>query len=111
MIIVMRKYFKRREDEQSAALDKIELLFKLACQEYPKSPERAHRYAKMINDIIKKTRVRPSGKVRHFICSDCCHLLVPGHNLSVKSDDGAMIYTCKDCGNIKKYGYTKEQRR
>ncbi|MFA5406835.1 MAG: ribonuclease P [Candidatus Nanoarchaeia archaeon] len=107
----MRKYFKKREDEQSNALERIRVLFDLARQEFSKSPERANRYARMINEIIKKTRVRPNKSIRHFICSQCNQLLVPGSTLSVKSDDGFMIYTCLNCGNIKKYGYLKEKNK
>ena len=105
----MRTYFKRRDEEQDAALDRIKVLFDLARQEFPKNKDRANRYAKMINDIISKVRVRPDRKVRMFICSKCDSLLVPGSNLSVRSEDGFMVYTCLDCGNVKKYGYANER--
>jgi len=105
-----RKYFPKRAEEKKAALERIKILFKLAKQEYSKHPDRAHRYAKMINDLIKKVRVKPSKDIRHFICKECNHFLMPGKNLKVKSEQGFMIYKCLDCGNIKKYGYVKEKR-
>jgi len=107
----MRKYFKRRDEETRAASDRINILFKLAVQEFPKYPERAHRYAKMINDLVRKVRVRPTNDVRHFICKDCNHFLMPGKNLKVESKKGFMIYTCLDCGSVKTYGYIKEKQR
>jgi ribonuclease P protein subunit RPR2 len=107
----MRKYFKKREEEKKAALQRIKMLFALAKQEFPKHPDRAHRYARMINDLIKKVRVRPPKSIRMFICKECNHFLYPGKNLKVKSMKGFMIYECLNCGNIKKYGYTKEKRK
>ena len=105
-----RRYFKKRIEEQQAALDRIKILFALAKQEFNKHPERAHRYASMINNLIKKLRVRPDKSIRRFICKECNHFLMPGKNLKIKSDKGFMIYTCLDCGNIKKYGYLKEKK-
>ena len=105
-----RRYFKKRGEEQQAALDRIKILFSLASQEFKKYPERSHRYAKMINDLIKKVRVRPNKNIRNFICKECGHFLMPGKNLSIKSDQEFMIYTCLDCGNIKKLGYGREKR-
>ncbi|HLE05760.1 MAG TPA: ribonuclease P protein component 4 [Candidatus Nanoarchaeia archaeon] len=107
---MMRKYFDRRGDEKKAALERIKVLFALARQEFPKYPDRANRYAEMINNIVKKVRVRPSGDVRHFICKECNHFLMPGKNLRVESVDGFMVYTCLDCGSVKKYGYIREKR-
>lgn len=105
-----RRYFKKREKEKKAALERIKILFKLAKQEFPKHPERAHRYARMINDLVKKVRVRLPKDVKRFICRQCNQLLVPGKNLKVKSSKGFMIYECLNCGNTRKYGYEKEKR-
>ena len=105
----MRKYFKKREEEKKQALERVKILFDLAKQEFPKHPERSHRYAKMILDIVKKVRIRLPKYIKMFICKECQHFLVPGKNLRVRSEKGFMIYECLDCGNIKKYGYLKEK--
>lgn len=106
-----RRYFKKRLKEKEAALERVKILFKLAKQEYDKHPERAHRYARMINDLVKKVRIRLPKNIKRFICKQCNHLLIPGKNLKIKSNKGFMIYECLNCGNIRKYGYSREQRR
>ncbi len=100
----MRKYFKTRDEEKKAALERIKMLFALAKQEFLKHPERAHRYGQMINDLIKKIRVRPPKYIRRYVCKECGYYLESGKNLKIKKEGNYLIYTCLNCGKTKKYG-------
>lgn len=100
----MRKYFSSRGAEQESGLERVKILFELANQEFPKHPDRAHRYASMIVILIKRLKVNPPKNIKRFVCLKCSHLLVPGKTLNVKSEDGFLIYSCIECGNVKRYG-------
>ncbi len=98
-----RRYFRKRLEEKKAALERIKILFQLAKQEFKKHPERSHRYAQMINDLIKKIRVRPEPGIRRYICRKCNHFLVEGKTLNITEEGDFLVYTCLNCGDSRKY--------
>ena len=104
-----RRYFKQRIEEQEIALERVKILFNLAGQEFKKNPERSDRYAKMILNIVKKTRIRLPKNIKLFICKKCNKYLAPGLNLKVRSKHGYTIYECLNCGSKRRYGYLKEK--
>jgi len=108
--MLKRRYFKQREEEKKLALERVKILFKLAEQEFPKHPERSHKYAKMILNIVKKVRIRLPKNIKIFICKKCGKYLSPGVNLKVRSKDGYTIYECLSCGSKRRYGYLKEKK-
>ena len=106
----MGRFAKLKARNKREARERVDILFDLAKQEFNSNPERSHRYARMILDLVQKFRIHLPNNIKRFICKECGHFLMPGENLRVESRGGFMVYSCLDCGNVKKYGYVKEQR-
>ncbi len=104
-----RRYYRQRSDEQKIAYERVNVLWKLAEQEYKHHPERSNRYTKMILDIVKKLRIRLPKHIKVFICKKCSHYLISGKNLRVRSKGGYTTYECLDCGAVRRYGYLREK--
>ncbi|MDE1870698.1 MAG: ribonuclease P [Candidatus Micrarchaeota archaeon] len=92
---------------KSIALERMELLYALAKEAYKDDPELSERYVRLIGQISRHYRVKPSIEVKRHICRKCGSLLVPGASLSVRiaSSKRRIIYRCTICGAEKKIIY------
>jgi len=82
------------------AEQRIEILFSLAWDIFPKDPELARRYVKLIKELGRHYRIKIPKEIKHSICKKCNGLLVPGRNVLVRlaSSKGFVVYKCLNCG-------------
>ncbi len=104
----MARYHKAEKVKEQAKIE-IRRFFDLARSEFTTNPTRAHRYMDVAHSLALRTKSRfPSDMKRQF-CKKCHHFLVPGNNLLVRTKEGHMIFTCRDCGHVMRFGYLKEK--
>jgi len=79
---------------------RIEILFYLAQDVFPKDPELAKHYAKLIKELGKHYRIRLPKEIKRGICKRCGSLLMPGASASFRlaSSKGFAVYKCLNCG-------------
>ena len=72
-----------------------------------KHPERTRRYVELAKRLSSKYNVSIPPELKKRFCRKCDMFLVPGHNLSVRTDSKTktIIYTCLECGAKRRYGY------
>jgi ribonuclease P protein subunit RPR2 len=89
------------------AAERIEILYKLAKEEYNTDPKLSKQYAKLIKQISRHYKIKLDKEIKHRICKKCGSFLVPGANLTVKivSSRHLILYKCKDCGAETKIPY------
>jgi len=93
------------------ALKRAKELLKLA--ENEEKQTRKDRYADLARKTAQKYKVRLPDVYRRRICRKCGALLIPGKTLTVRvsSRTRTVIYVCRRCGNIRRYGYSREKRQ
>ena len=95
------------------ANERVETLLALAKKTVKKSPQRAKRYVDLARKISMKYSVPISREWKKHICRKCGAFLLPGFNQTVRADrkTQCMIYVCKDCGAVKRHGYSKRKAK
>ena len=95
------------------ANERVETLLALAKKTVKKNPQRAKRYVELARKISMKYSVSISASWKKHICSKCGAFLLPGFNQTVRADrkTKCMIYVCKDCGAVKRHGYSKRKAK
>lgn len=91
------------------ALKRIKKLLELAEREEKQA--RKNRYADLARKTAQKYKVRLPKAYKRRICRKCGALLIPGKTLTVRvsSRTKTVIYVCKKCGNVRRYGYSREK--
>ncbi len=92
---------------KETAWKRIAKLLELAESNLKKHPERTRRYIELAKKLSSKYNVTIPLEQKRKICKKCDTFLLPGFNLSIRADRNtkAMVYTCLECGNRKKYVY------
>lgn len=90
------KYAKKPKKFVEIAKERISILFEQA--EKTKSKTLANRYVEMAKKISMKYKIRIPLELRRRFCKHCKAYLVPGKNLTVRTQNGKVVYTCLDCG-------------
>jgi ribonuclease P protein subunit RPR2 len=92
------------------AMERIEKLLSLAKEEARRHPERSRRYVELSRKLSSRYNVAIPREWKRYICRKCNAFLVPGVNLVVHtSPSKAIVYTCKECGAQRRYGYSKKR--
>jgi len=92
------------------AYERLEILFKMAEEEFSLHPERSHRYVEMARNIAKKYNLKMPPYWRGRFCRDCNRFLKPGFNSKVRLIKSAVTIECLECGEISRKPYVMEQR-
>lgn len=87
------------------AKQRIEMLFNLAEEAYPRSMLLANRYVEIARNISMKCNVRLNRKERRKFCHKCYSFLVPGVNCRVRLSGKYVVVSCLNCGNKMRYRY------
>jgi len=102
----------KREIDRRIARERIEILLKLAKEEFHKDRTLAKRYVTIAKKIAMKCNVRIPAEYKRFICRECGDLLVPGVNCRVRtrSKGGTrVVITCLTCGAQRGYPAAREK--
>ncbi|MFA5382959.1 MAG: ribonuclease P [Candidatus Micrarchaeia archaeon] len=91
-------------EKQKIAQERIEILFKLAQEEFDKHPERSKRYLELVDKIRTKVNLRLTKEQKNKYCKKCHTLWVKGKTLEIKKSakDQPDIYICKICKHERK---------
>lgn len=92
------------------ARERIDILFKLADQEFNQHPERSNRYVKLARNIGKKYNIRIPRIWRRRFCKNCYMFLKPGINSQVRLSNSCVIIKCYECGKIMRIPYIKQKK-
>jgi ribonuclease P protein subunit RPR2 len=68
------------------------------------------RNKKLCNDYVRKARrlamkfnLRFPKEVKRKFCKHCYSYIKPGKNCTVRTKEGKVIYSCKECGKFMKF--------
>ncbi len=96
--------------ERKIARERIDILFKLAKENFFKNKTRANRYARLAWKIALRYNVRLPEKWKLSFCRGCKSFLMPGYNMRVRLNKGRVIITCLECGRVRRIPMTREKR-
>ncbi len=83
------------------ALERIQILFRLARETIREDPELAQRYVAIARKIAMRTRVRLPRKYSRQVCRHCKSFVLPGVNCHVRIQsrrEPHVVVTCFNCG-------------
>lgn len=96
--------------QQKLAKERIEILFKQALKQAKAGKlDRANRYVFLARKLSMKYQVQIPKPMRRKFCHKCYHYLLPGKNVSVRTNPKtkAVEMQCLDCKHINRYPYSK----
>ncbi|NOZ82282.1 MAG: ribonuclease P [Euryarchaeota archaeon] len=100
---------RNRSLERRIARERMEILMQLAEEVFHRDRKLARRYVQLARRIAMKYNLRfPAGWKRRF-CRRCGSFLVPGVNLRVRCRKLRVIYTCLECGHVRRVPYAREK--
>lgn len=94
-----------KEARKAVARERIAELFEQA----RKKPKYARRYVELARKLQQKYRLRFTREQSRAFCKRCCTLF-DGRNVNVRTKEGHVVYTCRECGFIRRYPYLKEKK-
>jgi ribonuclease P protein subunit RPR2 len=92
------------------ALERLEILFQLAEEEFKHHPARSHRYVAMARKIATKYNLKMPPYWRGRFCRNCYHFLKPGFNSRVRLSGSSVNIYCLECGEIMSKPYLMEKK-
>lgn len=92
------------------AKERINILFKLADNEYKKHPERSHRYVEIARNIAKRYNIRIPRIWRRRFCKHCYLFLKPGYNCLIRLSKSCVVIRCLECGRIMRIPYIRDKK-
>ncbi|MEG3224513.1 MAG: ribonuclease P [Methanobacteriales archaeon Met13] len=92
------------------AYERLEILFKMAEEEFSLHPERSNRYAEMARNIAQKYNLKTPPYWRGRFCKQCNRFLKPGFNSKIRLNESAVTTKCLECGEIRRNLYKSEQK-
>lgn len=92
------------------AMERIDILFKLADDSFEKHPERSDRYVEMARNIATKYNLRMPRIWKRRFCKKCNKFLKPGNNCQIRLKGSCVAIKCLECGDIVNFPYIKEKK-
>ena len=92
------------------ALERLEILFQLAEDEFERQPARSNRYVDMARKIATRYNLKMPYYWRGRFCSNCYHFLKPGHNCRVRLSGSSVNLYCLECGEVMRKPYLMEKK-
>ncbi|WP_457555588.1 ribonuclease P protein component 4 [Candidatus Pyrohabitans sp.] len=96
--------------ERRIARERIEILMQLARDVFPRDRALAKRYVELARRIAMRYNVRFPAGWKRFFCKACGSFLVPGVNLRVRCTKQRVVFTCLECGQVKRIPYVREKK-
>lgn len=96
-------YRNNKSKIQEVAKKRISILLDEASKNFSKYPERSHRYAEIARKIKLKYKIKMTPEIKRRLCKKCHKFMVPGKNCRIRINSSRLIYTCKECGNIRRF--------
>lgn len=94
---------KNKEDLKKIALERIEVLFREAREQFKKDPKLSDRYVKLARKIAMKVNLKIPKEYKRRYCKHCYSYLVPGVNCRIRNYRNRVIYTCLNCNGYMRF--------
>jgi ribonuclease P protein subunit RPR2 len=91
---------KKDGSAKKIAGERVDILFSHAVRA---DPVLAKRYVFLAREIAMRQRMRLPRRYRRKFCRVCGSYFVPGDNFRVRISNGNVIYTCLDCGAVRRF--------
>lgn len=102
---------RRKAFERRIARERIDVLFALAEEEAIRGRlPRADRYGQLARRIGMRYNVSLPPHYRRLVCRGCGAYLAPGLAATLRLHRSRVIVTCRSCGRIFRFPYTREVR-
>src|SRR5713101_174564 len=100
-----RTYRTTRSEVRTIALERIDILLRLAKQALTTDQALARKYVELAWKISTRTKVRIPTVEKRFLCKHCGLPLIPGRNARVRTvkDNPRVVITCLSCGVVRRY--------
>ena len=102
---------RRRPKKNAVALERIEILFCQAQEEFRDHPELSRTYIDRARRIAMRDRIRIPRELKRKYCRKCFEYLIPGINARVRIHRGKIIITCLECGNQWRHPVVRNYRK
>jgi ribonuclease P protein subunit RPR2 len=99
-----------KKEAKRIARERMDILFCLARETFPRDRELARRYVSLARKIGMRYNVRLLKKDKILICKNCNSLLVPGVNSRVRTHASRVIITCLDCSHVRRVPFVREMK-
>ena len=100
---------KKKTDAKKIVSKRILLLIEQAEQVARKELPLANRYIEMARNLSMRFNVAIPSNLRRKFCKHCHTFLLPGLNLTVRTNQGKVVYTCKSCDMVMRIPFTREK--
>ena len=102
---------RRRPKKNAVALERSEILFRQAQEEFRDHPDLSRIYIDRARRIAMRDRIRIPRELKRKYCRKCFTYLVPGINARVRIHRGKIIITCLECGNQWRHPVVRNYRK
>ncbi len=96
------------------ALERINILFKLAKENYNCRRDLSRRYVELAKKIAMRSRIRMPENINRQICKKCYTMLIPSVSSLIRIKprrEPHISITCLNCGAIKRIPLKKRSRK
>jgi len=100
-------------DPKRIALQRIEILFRLASEAIYERPDLAQRYIEIARRIAMRTRIHLPPQHRLHVCKHCKRFIMPGINSRVRIQprrEPHVVVTCLHCGGYMRIPLREKER-
>jgi len=102
-----KQYHRKSKEVKNIAKERILILFDQAKLEFKNDKKLSDRYVHLARTIAMKYKLRMPKEVKRSYCKHCYSYLMPGKNLRVRTNNGKVIYHCKECKGFMRYPLKK----
>jgi ribonuclease P protein subunit RPR2 len=102
------------EDSKQIALQRIQILFRLAKEAIHDKPDLAQRYIVIARKIAMRTRLHLPPQYRLLVCKHCKRFILPGVNSRVRTQprgEPHIVVTCLHCGGKMRMPLRRKKRQ
>jgi len=96
--------------ERKIARERVDILFKLAQDNFSRNRERAHSYARLAWRIALRYNLGLPREWKPHFCRGCKSFLMPGENSRVRVSRGRVVITCLECGRKRRIPVDKHEK-
>ena len=98
-----RIYKSNKSKYNKIASERIGILLNEAQKNFSAHPDRSHRYAELAHKLKLKYKVKLAPEIKRRLCKKCHKFMVPGKNCSIRIHNSRVIYTCRECGAVRRF--------
>lgn len=95
----------KKLQERKEARVKVFEYFEKAKKIFPRSKKQANEYVRKARNLAMKYRMKLPRDIQRTFCKHCYAYLVPGKNVTVRTREGKVVYSCKECKKFMRFPY------